>query len=195
LPKIPKPDPLLLVYKELTDSELKKLQAISNVTQSGGGARDLRLPAKTFRPVMNRIFTGTQNKKGKQIRTAKITYRGDDGTLGTTELEYWPPTDARPREDRVARVHASPALGGRLPASDRGRVFVLFIRWSNSDVGCYYAYENDLKRKGIWASEVRTALLSCMAGTDLKNLARSGNKLSVQGYIDFTNGTVYCHAG
>jgi len=190
----PKPDPLILVYKELTDRELKKLQAISNITQSGGGARDLRVPAKTFRSAMHRIFTTTKTaSNGKTIRTAQVSYRnGND--VGTTELEYWPPTDSRPREDRVARVHASPALGGRLPASNRGRVFVLFIRWSNGEVGCYYAYENDLRRRGVWGPEVRDAILGCMTDTDLKNANRAGNKVSVQGYIDFTNGEVFCHA-
>jgi len=190
-----KPHALLLVYKELGPGDLLKLQALSNVTQSGGGARDLRLPWRTFRPVMERIFTHTRaGRGGKPIRVAKVTYKNDGGKLGETELEYWYPTEARPAEDRVARVHASPALGGRLPRDDKGRVFVLFIKWSDGDVRCYYAYEDDLRKPSVWGPEVRDAILGCVDDTDFKNASREGNKLSVQGYYDFTDGTKFCHA-
>lgn len=191
-----KPDPVLLVYKEIGPGDMRKLLAESNDSATGGGARDLRLPWRTFRPVMQRLFTQTAvGRGGKQIRVAKVTYKTKGGGLGQTTLEYWPPTSARPSEDRVARVHASPALGGRLPNQDKGRVFLLFIKWSNGEVRCYYAYENELRKPGVWGPEVRSAILGCMADTDTKNARRQASKLSVQGYYDFTDGTVFCHAG
>jgi hypothetical protein len=186
--------PLLLVYKELSTADLLKLQAISNVSASGGGARDLRLPRRTFRPVMHRIFTQETTKRGRQIRIAEVTYKDASGVWQHTELEYWPPTSSRPSEDRVSKVHASPALGGQLPQTGKGRIFVVFIKWDNIEVRCYYAYEGDLKTPGVWAGEVRAAILGCMNDTDAKNTTRNKNKLPVQGYVDFTNGTVFCNA-
>lgn len=182
--------PVLLVYKEIVDGDLRKLTAASNNSQTGGGARDLRLPWRTFRPVMHRIFSKVKPARGgKTIRVANVTYIDADDELCTTELEYWPPTETRKSEDRISRVHASPALGGRLPATDQGRVFVLFTMFSNDVVRCDYAYENDLKRKNVWAPEVSTQILSCMTSA-----ASHKGKRTVQGYYDFITGTGFCHA-
>jgi hypothetical protein len=111
----------------------------------------------------------------------------------TCELEYWPATDARPSEDRVAKVHASPALGGRLPREDKGRVFLVFILWDNDEIGCYYAYENDLRHGSNWWPSVCNVILGCMSKVDATNGARMTSKRSVQGYLDFRDGTSYCH--
>lgn len=144
---------------------------------------------------MHRLFTEDAiGKGGRQIRTANVTYKTTEGRLSQTVLEYWPATDARPAEDRVSKIHASPALGGYLPAQNKGRVFLLFIRWNTAEVRCYYAYEDDLRTPGVWGVDVRTAILGCMADTDLKNATRKSSPLSVQGYYDFLDGTVFCHA-
>jgi hypothetical protein len=182
--------PVLFVYKEIVAGDLRKLLAESNDSKTGGGARDLRLPWKTFRPIMHRIFTkDAVGRGGKQIRSAEVTYLDEYDKLQRTELHYWPPTASRRTEDRIAQVHASPALGGQLPATDRGRVFVLFIKFDDGTVRCVYAYEDDLKKKGEWASEVRDQILGCMASAALHKGART-----VQGYYDFIEGTHYCHA-
>ncbi|WP_156766742.1 hypothetical protein [Mycobacterium sp. E2327] len=145
---------------------------------------------------MNRIFTEPAiGKGGKEIRVATITYKTEQGTLGEARLEYWPPTNARPNEDRVARIHASPALGGRLPDEDKGRVFVLFIKWSDGDITCAYAYEDQLRHPRLWAPGVRDAMLRCIAGTDETNANRVRNKVPIQGYIDFVDGNQYCYGG
>lgn len=190
-----KPRAEILVYKEIGPGDMRKMLAQSNDSPSGGGARDLRLPWRTFRPVMHRLFTEDAiGKGGRQIRTANVTYKTTEGRLSQTVLEYWPATDARPAEDRVSKIHASPALGGYLPAQNKGRVFLLFIRWNTAEVRCYYAYEDDLRTPGVWGVDVRTAILGCMADTDLKNATRKSSPLSVQGYYDFLDGTVFCHA-
>lgn len=182
--------PVLFVYKEIVGGDLRKLVAESNDSRSGGGARDLRLPSKSFRPVMHRIFTQDGvGRGGKSIRVAKISYIDETNKLATTELEYWPPTNSRPTEDRISRVHASPALGGQLPATNRGRVFVIFTLFSNDMARCDYAYENDLRLPNIWASEVSEQILGCA----MSAAAHRGNR-TVQGYYDFIKGKGYCHA-
>lgn len=184
----------LLVYKEIGPGDMRKLLGQSNDSPTGGGARDLRLPWRTFRPVMHRIFSEEAiGKGGRQIRIARVTYKAN-GRIEQTVLEYWPATDTRPSEDRVSKIHASPALSGKLPDEDKGRVFLLFIGWNNGEVRCYYAYEDELRTPGKWSANVRGAILGCMADTDLKNANRTRNLLSVQGYCDFLDGTVFCHA-
>lgn len=180
--------PVLFVYKEIIEGDLRKLVAGSNDSDTGGGARDLRLPYKTFRPIMNQIFTrDAVGRGGKPIRVATVTYIDKDGGAKTTELSYWPPTQSRKTEDRIAKIHDSPALGGRLPADNRGRVFVVFTKFSDGTVRCDYAYENDLRTPGIWADEARGQILRCMAASEQSNR-------TVQGYYDFTEGAGFCHA-
>lgn len=184
------PRPVLFVYKEIVAGDLRKLLAESNDSKTGGGARDLRLPAKSFRPVMQRIFTrDATGRGGRPIRVADVTYLDEQGEPRQTEIQYWPPTNSRPREDRISKIHASPALGGQLPASDRGRVFVLFIKFSDGTIRCAYAYEDDLRAKGIWSAEVSREILGCMASARSRNDQRT-----VQGYYDFDEGTGFCHA-
>jgi hypothetical protein len=180
---------VLFVYKEIVSGDLRKLLAESNDSKTGGGARDLRLPWKTFRAIMRQIFTkDAVGRGGKEIRVADVTYLDADDRPQRTQLEYWPPTAARPSEDRISKVHASPALGGQLPATDKGRVLLLLSKFDDGTVRCDYAYEDDLK-KGVWATEVSNAILSCMASAALRNGTRT-----VQGYYNFTDGTGYCHA-
>ncbi|GAA3528161.1 hypothetical protein AFL01nite_02640 [Aeromicrobium flavum] len=181
--------PVLFVYKEIVSGDLRKLLAESNDSKTGGGARDLRLPWKAFRPIMSQIFTKSGvGRGGKAIRIADVTYLDQDGRPKRTQLEYWPPTTARPAEDRIAKVHASPALGGQLPETDQGRVFVVFSKFDDGTVRCDYAYEDQLKA-GLWAAEVRDAIFGCMSSAALGK----GNR-TVQGYHNFIDGTSYCHA-
>lgn len=186
--------PTRIVYKEVLGGDLRKLRGESNDTPSGGGARDLRFPWRAFRPIMHLIFTHTETRGDSEFRTTVVNYVDDAGQRQTTSLEYWPATPSRPSEDRVSKVHASPALGGsRMPDMDRGRVFVVFSQFSSGEVRCDYAYEDDL-RAGNWASAVSTAILGCIAATAEKNSTRSVNYVPTQGYWDFTNGTGFCYA-
>lgn len=193
---IQKPTVLRAVYREMKDGDLRKLTAESNDDPTaGGGARDLRFPSSGFDTVLRQMFVkDALGRSGRSIRMATVTYRDDDGHTQTTEMEYWPPTGARPTEVRVAKIHDSPALGGkRLPDSDRGRVFVLFTQYSNDVIRVDYAYEDDLRRPGIWAPEIRAAILDCLQSADSKNFNREKNTVTAQGYYEFATGTGYCH--
>jgi len=179
----------MFVYKEIVAGDLRKLLAVSNDAQTGGGARDLRLPWKTFRPIMRQIFsTDAVGRGGKKIRVAQVTYLDAKERPHLTTLEYWPATSARPSEDRIARVHASPALGGRLPTTNKGRVFLLLIKFDDGTVRCEYAYEDDLKA-GIWAPEVSGPILTCVTSSTSHNRNRT-----VQGFYRFAEGEAFCHA-
>lgn len=184
--------PHLILYKELSAADLRKLEANSNDSKTGGGARDLRLPHRAFGLIMSRLLpeTRTQSRGKKSTLDAIVNYGPvtfyEGSTRQTTEFVYWPPTDARPAEGRIARVHASPALGGRMPEEGQGRVLVMFIKWTSGMVTVHYAYERDLVISGVWADEVRIPIVSCMQASD-------SNNQSVQGYLDLHEGKGYCH--
>ena len=184
--------PHLVLYKELSAADLRKLEANSNDSQTGGGARDLRLPHRAFGHVMSSFLPETRpESRGKKTDLDAVVNYGpvtfyEGSTKQTTEFVYWPPTDARPSEGRIARVHASPALGGRMPDEELGRVFVMFIKWNSKMITVHYAYENDLNISGVWADEVRMSIINCIKASDAKNQ-------SVQGYMDLHQGKGYCH--
>lgn len=184
------------VYREIKEGDIRKLQAESNDDpNAGGGARDLRFPKSGFDTVLRQIFTGNvTGARSRAIRVATVSYLDKSGVSKTTKLEYWPPTASRPTEVRIAKIHESPALGGqKLPDTDRGRVFVLFTQYSNGVIRVDYAYEDDLRKVGIWADEIRNAILDCLENADQKNRLRSKNTVTAQGYFDFLSGTGYCH--
>lgn len=186
--------PALVVYTEIVDGDLKKLRAESNDSKTGGGARDLRIPWRAFRPAMHRVFSGSDvGRKGVPIRTANVISVSRSGQPTTTRLEYWPATTSRPAEDRVSKVHKSAALGGQMPEESRGKIFVLFILYNNKEVRVMYFYEDQLSDLG-WAPEFRGALSSCIASTNATNATRVGTKVPVRGYYDFTTGVHYCNA-
>lgn len=174
---------------------MRKLLAESNDSETGGGARDLRFPARAFDSKLRLMFpTDAVGRNGREIRIGNFLYPNADGGFPTTQLDYWPPTHSRPAECRIARIHASPALGGQLPRTDKGRVFVLLTQFSNGAVRCDYAYEDDLRAPGVWAHEVSSAILGCVASACVRNATRTTNLVPAVGYYDFTSGTGYCHA-
>lgn len=178
-----------MVYKEIVPGDIRKLNAQSNDSKTGGGARDIRWPAKTFRPAMHRIFDReSTGRGGKPVRIAEVTYLTQDGTTAKTEMVYWPPTESRPKEDRIAQVHSNPALGGTPPATNKGRIFLALIKFSDDTVRSVYIYENDLEQ-GSWSAEVTDQILRCKASSDF-----GGGTKTVMGYYDFANGTGFCHA-
>lgn len=190
-----KPRPALVIYKEFVDGDRRKLLAESNDSKTGGGARDLRFPVKPFDSVLRRIFTQDATGRGGQsIRTGEVIYLDSTDRPHKTQLEYWPPTVSRKTESRISKIHKSPALGNQLPRTDSGRVFVLLIQFSDGAVRCLYAYEDQLRDPKIWARELSSAVLGCLASASDKNSKRTKTLVSAMGYYDFDNGTGYCHA-
>lgn len=188
------PRPTLVVYKEIVDGDMRKLLAESNDSKTGGGARDLRFPVRAFDSVLRQIFSKDAiGRGGQSIRIGDVIYLDSSSQPQKTQLEYWPPTNSRKTESRISKIHNSPALGGQLPRTGSGRVFVLLIQFSDGSVRCDYAYEEDL-RANVWAPELSSVVLGCFASASAKNTTRTAGLVSAQGYYDFSTGTGYCHA-
>lgn len=188
--------PTRVVYKEIVNGDMRKLLGESNDADTGGGARDLRFPAMAFDPVLRPMFTQDAiGRGGRAIRRGDFVYLDTSHKPQKTQLDYWPPTLSRKTECRIARIHASPALGGQMPRTDKGRVFVVLVQFSDGAVRCDYAYEDELKAPDVWAQELSSAVLGCLASASVKNATRTVSLVPAMGYYDFTNGTGYCHAG
>lgn len=187
--------PTLVIYKEFVDGDRRKLLAESNDSKTGGGARDLRFPIRAFDSVLRQIFNKDATGRGGQsIRIGDVIYLDSNDQPHNSQLEYWPPTKSRKSESRISKIHNSPALGNQLPRTDSGRVFVLLIQFSSGTVRCLYAYEDELRDPKIWAHELSSVILGCLASASVKNATRTKTLVPAMGYYDFNNGTGYCHA-
>ena len=132
--------PVLVLFQQTRGATVRKARSISNDAPSGGGARDLRIsPYRAFEPFMQRLFPNVRQVSRPRGGTANVRWatatwgEGDE----TTEVEYWPPTRARPTEGRIARISALAPLGD--PPQDAEQSFILFIRDDNEIVWIRYA--------------------------------------------------------
>lgn len=181
-----------ILFKEITAADVRKFRAESNDAATGGGARDLRLPYSEFDSIIQTMFprsrSVTRRRNGVptevNVRVGDVTYMAQDSDEPvdvTVEMTWEPPTDARPREGRLPRVHEKLTL----PEEGYGRVFFMLVQDENNRIGAHYAYEDDL-RAGAWRTEVATPILKCLDDPDRK-------KKSVQGYLDYTTNHHFCH--
>lgn len=101
-----------ILYKELVEGDLRKLQAKSNDADTGGGARDFRFSAyNTLLPVIRQMFPQPierSRKRGSQMVQIEVfkgvfSWNGAGG-VQCKDAYFEPPTDARPLEGRIART-------------------------------------------------------------------------------------------
>jgi hypothetical protein len=173
-------------YQELKEGDLLKLNAESNTAPTGGGARDLRVsPEAQFRPFFERMFPSTTSVRSKRgsvtVNVGQVRWSTDEGTQ-VRDVELWPPTDVRPHELRIAKIHQIfPAV---VPQQGEGRTFVLLVQNNAEEVWGHYVSERDL-RSGEFNERVASAILGCMDQTP--------EHRSVRGYLDLRTGHEYCH--
>ncbi|PJN22390.1 hypothetical protein CG736_28150 [Kitasatospora sp. CB02891] len=99
------------------------------------------------------------------------------------DLEWESPTDARPTEGRISRIHQHFTLPQAGP--ELGAAFFLILQ-HETEIRAHYAYEQDL-RKGGWNRELAQRILACKDDPT----RRAGS--SVQGYIDCVEELQHCH--
>ena len=176
----------VIVYKEIKPGDLRKFQAESNDSPTGGGARDLRFrPHERFDPIFAQLLPTVKVQRGKNVRVGPVGWY-DDIKPARLEAEYWSPTQARPGEGRWAKVHNFAPFQKELPDGE-GRLVILLIQDSNDDVWLRIETESEL-RSPSWDQKVIRAIFECI------DSQTRGNR-SAQGYIDFVRGKRFCHAG
>lgn len=186
-----------ILYKEIVPGDLRKILAQSNDSDTGGGARDFRFGSyKTLLPVIEMMFPKMTKENRKrdgvveQIDVFQGEFRWEDGN-GEVKRKasfFEPPTDVRPSEGRIARVHEYECFDtSRIPKGGEGnRVLLLLIQLHDGSVWPFYAEEQTLRINGKWDPVVANELLACL---DAK---RAANRAMI-GYRDFTNSGRYCN--
>ena len=169
--------PMLILFQQITAATVRKARNESADATSGGGARDLRLsPHDKVRPFMERLLSRTRTKRrpgGEEVTVQCGTVTWDDGSE-EREIEYWPPTGARPGEGRIARISSLPPLAD--PPATQG-IVVLFVLDEHGVVWLRYATAEGL---GESMPEIGEVIRGC--------LARKKRKRIPTGYIDLTPG-------
>ncbi len=186
-----------ILYKEIVAGDLRKILAQSNDSDTGGGARDFRFGSfKTLLPVIVQMFPKKAKENRKRdgvveeidVFQGEFFWHNDKGLVERKDSFFEPPTDVRPSEGRIARVHEYGCFDtSRVPKGGEGnRVLLLLIQLSDGSVWPHYAEEKTLRMKGKWDPVVAEELLGCL---DAK---RAGNRAAI-GYRDFTNAGKYCN--
>lgn len=187
-----------ILFKEIVDGDVRKIHADSNDSDSGGGARDFRFGSYSeLEHIFHSMFPSPiQDYRRRSGVTSLVTiYSGyfywQDPVTGQTlrQISYFePPTDARPQEGRITKIHEHPCLSTALMpnSSTTNRVFLLLTQMDDGTVWPSYVEERTLRSVGLWTNEVTTKMLNCI------DSPRRANQ-SVIGYYDFTTHDRYCN--
>jgi hypothetical protein len=182
------PKPERALFKIVLEGDVRKINAESNDAPTGGGARDIRFSHRLFEPVVVKMFptpgVGTGTKRaGLPIQLGKLRYYDHVGQPQSKEIEYWPPTDSRDSEGRIARVPEIPPLAARFYPQNEGAVFYLLIQGSDGAITAHFASEASLRKPGVWNKDIANAILT--------SLAEAPGNVSARGWIDWTTGNSY----
>jgi hypothetical protein len=167
------------VYKEVLEGDLRKARGESNDAHSGGGARDLRLRPWDghFEEIVAAMATQVDQDKGRDRYHVDLTSVISGERPLVTKAVFWPPTQVRPNEGRLANIDRIPAFApGQMPPEAEGRA--LYFIWQDED-GVYASVISETSLKsGDWHKAVAEPILR-----DLKLATKT-----IRGYVDFETG-------
>lgn len=166
------------VFKRVVPGDIRKLNAESNDSQSGGGARDFRYsPAEKFWPVLSEM--SSNNQGGGCIN---IIFHWDNGIEKQAVIH--PPTRSRNSEIRIGRVHEC-CPTEFVPIPGENAIFLLV----QDDLGVHADFLTMKKLKEArFVPRLRTYLASAIEGTASASIAPMG-------FIDFDNDTQFSNTG
>lgn len=185
-----------IFYKEIVDGDVRKINADSNDAKTGGGARDFRFgDYDKVAPIMEKFFPEAKTVKRKrngqqvdvEVRRGRF-YWNSNNKEESKEVEFEPPTTARPSEGRITRVHEQPSFApNKIPPFNAGnKVLLLVVQCNDGTVWPYFIEESSLSMPGAWDQQVAKTILACI------NAKRASNRVVI-GYRDFVTGDAYCN--
>lgn len=186
-----------ILFKEIVPGDLRKIHAQSNDTPSGGGARDFRFGSfACLQPTIAKMFPflvqEERRRSGRRevidVFMGHFCWKDYQGNVQTKESFFEPPTDARPSEGRIVRVHEYGCFDTNLMPhySIGNRVLLLLIQLNDNSVWPYYAEERTLRAAGYWDPLVADVLLTCLD-------AQRPIGYAAIGFKDFITGDCYCN--
>ena len=132
-----------IVFREILSGDRRKFIAQSNDAETGGGARDIRFRGwADLEPILRQLFPGvrtTTRKRGgssvtEQVFVGQFNWEDVKGDIFSQEAVLETPTDARPAEARLAKVHQYECFQSLPPQQGNGRLLLLFgvapLRWT-----------------------------------------------------------------
>jgi hypothetical protein len=121
-------NPVLVVFREVLPGDLRKFDAESNDADTGGGARDLRFrEGARMSPILARMFPNQANADG--VTRGSVFWVTAQNVVGSGDIEFWPPTDARPNEVRLGRIYV--VDGWRVDEAEYGEARQRGDMWFN----------------------------------------------------------------
>ena len=162
----------LVIYKKIVAGDFKKFRAESNITPTGGGARDLRFsPSYEFMVQFSRMFTAP----GADDTLTGQFYWSD---LPPTDVIIHQPTNSRPNEVRIATVHECFPVQV-VPVDCDDCVLLLVLR---EDDRVYPAFTSERSlQKDNWHPAVKEPILRGLHANRRANI-------TPMGYVDIENG-------
>jgi hypothetical protein len=134
-----------ILCHEITEGDIRKINAISNDADTGGGARDLRFSID-FAPCLDRLFPKEVTQGRTPYRVGTFEHIDAKGRRTTCNVMYaFKPTKARPGEVRIAQINKVPFFSDipKIHGAD-GLLFICFIRRTNGIPLAQYLTEKQM---------------------------------------------------
>lgn len=152
-----------VLFREITEADIRKINASSNDSQTGGGARDLRFGID-FAPVLNRLFSEEIVYEGRTpYRVGVFEHYHANGERTSEQVRYaFQPTNARPGEVRIAQINKINFFMDLPEVCDAdGILFIALIRKTEGFPQAQYLTERQIGASGsnpIIAAVMREAI-------------------------------------
>ena len=161
-----------ILYREIVPGDLRKVVAESNDSDTGGGARDFRFgDFGKLEPIIRKMFPHILKRRRRrsgqhvEVEIFRGTFHWNfDGVDEHKDVDFEPPTTARPSEGRITRVHEQPCCAlERIPKLSEGnKVLLLLVQRNDGSVWPHFIEEASLSKPGAWDSRVAKELLDCI---------------------------------
>ena len=159
-------DVVRVVFKVLAKSDLLKMDAVSNVSQTGGGARDLRFsPASAFLPIFRKMLPEVVLARGRETYRGTVFWLAADEQEKSREMTVWPATRRRPNECRIVQVHRFDFSGLVKEDPAGGHSIFMLFQQRNGVVRVHFTTETSL-RSEVWNSTIRSFAKYWMGRSD-----------------------------
>lgn len=175
--------PVRIYFSEIKPGDALKQRAESNITPSGGGARDERFPVG-FAQYLQQMFPDATTRQDVTVGTV-YWQLPNGGTDQTAIMLFSRPTNSRPTEARLGRVHVVGGweIGDDYNVNDSGihsGWYYFLVQDDSQRVWAFVTNDTQLQDEPAW---IRDFVNERVAGTPGYEKAR--------GFIDRVNNRFY----
>ncbi|WP_295798034.1 hypothetical protein [uncultured Microbulbifer sp.] len=142
-----------VLFQIIEGGDRRKFQALSNDSDTGGGARDLRFrPESEFWPFFEKVFPDRQTTK-RTSKGSTTTIEVLSGTIHWDQLasakhatlEVWPATNARPNESRFSKISRLDMHDLIVDDPNGGKSIFMLFQQQNGVIRVHFTTETSLR--------------------------------------------------